>query len=71
LLDEKYLTEKEPTKWLFISLILSIILVLIYCFTYYDNWKFEEIDDNFFVITYDSIEAKDEENLFKAIYEFK
>ena len=71
LLDEKYLTEKEPTKWLFISLILSIILVLIYRFTYYDNWKFEEIDDNFFVITYDSIEAKDEENLFKAIYEFK
>jgi len=71
LLDEKYLTEKEPTKWLFISLILSIILVLIYRFAYYDNWKFEEIDDNFFVTTYDSIEAKDEENLFKAIYEFK
>lgn len=71
LLDEKYLTEKEPTKWLFISLILSIILVLIYRFTYYDNWKFEEIDDNFFVTTYDSVEAKDEENLFKAIYEFK
>ena len=71
LLDEKYLTEKEPTKGLLLSIFITFVLVLIYHFVYYDNWKFEEIDDNFFVTTYDSVEAKDEENLFKAIYEFK
>jgi hypothetical protein len=71
LLDEKYLTEKEPTKGLLLSIFITFVLVLIYRFVYYDNWKFEEIDDNFFVTTYDSVEAKDEENLFKAIYEFK
>lgn len=71
LLDEKYLTEKEPTKWLFVSIVLSIILVFAYRFSYYDNWRFEEVEDKFFVATYADMELKDEENLFKAIYEFK
>lgn len=70
LLDEKYLTEKEPTKWLLISIPITFVLVLIYRFWYYDNWKFEEVDDDFFVISYDNIELKDEENLFKAVSDF-
>ena len=70
LLDEKYLTEKEPTKWLLISIPITFVLVLIYRFWYYDNWKFEEVDDDFFVISYDNIELKEEENLFKAVSDF-